>query len=59
MRRFIAVVFGIMFLFSLPGLMRAIRGNTDPAVLVGVGLFSFVLLMLALYFWRSGRKEAE
>jgi hypothetical protein len=59
MRKFTSVVFGIVFLFSLPGLTKAFRGNSDPAVLTGVCLFSLVLLMLAVYFWRSGKREED
>jgi ABC-type uncharacterized transport system permease subunit len=57
MRKVLSVIFAILFLFSLPGLMKAFGGNLDPAVLVGECLFSLVVLILAIYFWRPRKEE--
>jgi len=59
MRKFISVIFGIVFLVSLPGLTKAFGSNLDPAVLVGQCIFTFVMLALSVYFWRSAKKEEE
>ena len=59
MRKFIATVLGIMFLFSLPGLTRAYRSNLSATVLVGASVFALVLLGSSIYFWVSGRKQEQ
>lgn len=59
MRKFVSVVFAIVFLLSLPGLLRVLRSNGDQAQIMGYCLFSFGVLAVAIYFWRTARKDTK
>ena len=57
MRKAISVIFFILFLISLRGLTAGFRIEKGPGVLVGECIFSFVLLMIGLYFWRPAKAK--
>ncbi len=57
MRKVISVIFFIMFLVSLRSLSEGLRTEKEPGVLVGECIFSFVLLMIGIYFWRPAKAK--
>ena len=52
MRKAVAILFGIFFLFSLPGLIAGFKTAPSISFLIGQAVFTMIMLILAVHFWK-------
>jgi uncharacterized membrane protein YfcA len=59
MRKAISILFFVLFLFSLPGLVAGFKNAPDTSVLIGQAIFSLIMLILGIYFWKPAPPKKE
>lgn len=59
MRKALSILFFVLFLVSLPGLIAAFKSAPNVSFLIGKAIFSLIMLILSIHFWKPAPPKKE